>query len=38
MTYIDEFKKKHPFRYRWETFKIAITEVIAKYLNIHLDW
>jgi hypothetical protein len=38
MIYYDEEKKKHPWRMRWERFKLECTELLAKYLHIYIEW
>lgn len=38
MTECERIKREHPRLWRWEKFKLAVTECLAKYLNIHLDW
>lgn len=37
-TIVEEMKRKHPVRWRWEYFKICCTELLAKWFNIHIDW
>ena len=34
----DKLRKKHPWRWAWESFKLSVTEFIARHFNIHLDW
>lgn len=37
-THCDQIRIEHPYRGRWEMFKISCTEFLAKYLGIHIDW
>lgn len=34
----DRFRKKHPWLWRWAGFKLRVTEALARYLHIHVDW
>lgn len=36
-TAFDKYKAEHPYRMWWECKKIAFTEFLAKWFNIHLD-
>ncbi len=38
MTLSDKLKKEDPWLWRWERFKLAFTEFLARRFNIHWDW
>lgn len=38
MNLVERCKQDAPWHYRWERFKLAVTEFVAKYFRVHNHW
>ncbi len=37
-TWVEKVRRDAPWAFRWECFKISVTEFLAKWFKIHIDW